>query len=102
MSKALSFKNTVTFTFFSVFFYRFAIKLPTFPFHIWAARGSCRSTQLQDQFCYAGILLKMGAFGLLRIKLAYLYGKLLFFFTLVITLCFNFSYIYVCYSVTTG
>jgi len=85
MSKALSFKNTEHLLFLG-FFLPFAIKLPTFPFHIWLPEAHAEAPTA-GSVLLAGILLKMGAFGLLRINLPIFTESCYFFLPLVITLC---------------
>lgn len=102
MSNSIIFNNCVTLIISCVFFYLFAIKLPTFPFHIWVTWSSCRSTQQLVLFYYAGILLKMGAFGLIRINITLFPESCIYFLPLIIILSFNFFNLYVCNSFTTN
>jgi len=67
------------------FFLPFAIKLPTFPFHIWLPEAHAEAPTA-GSVLLAGILLKMGAFGLIRINLTIFTSSCIYFLPLIITL----------------
>jgi proton-translocating NADH-quinone oxidoreductase chain M len=80
-----------------LFFLSFAIKIPMFPFHVWLPEAHVEAPTA-GSVILAGILLKLGAFGFLRISLP-LFPNACFFFSPIILLLSTLSIIYI--SLTT-
>lgn len=68
------------------FFLAFAIKVPMFPFHIWLPEAHVEAPTV-GSVILAGILLKLGTYGLLRFVLPFFYDATYFFTPFVYTLC---------------
>jgi NADH-quinone oxidoreductase subunit M len=64
-SGALYFSRTEEFWLFLAFFIAFAIKIPMFPFHTWLPDAHVEAPTA-GSIMLAGVLLKMGTYGLLR------------------------------------
>lgn len=68
------------------FFLAFAIKVPMFPFHIWLPEAHVEAPTV-GSVILAGILLKLGTYGLLRFVLPFFYDATYYFTPFVYTLC---------------
>lgn len=68
------------------FFVSFAVKVPIFPFHIWLPEAHVEAPTV-GSVILAGILLKLGTYGLVRFSLVLFPKASLFFTPLVYTLC---------------
>lgn len=68
------------------FFIAFAVKLPMFPFHIWLPEAHCEAPT-SGSVLLAGILLKLGSFGLIRYNLCIFQDASAFFSPVVFTFC---------------
>nr|YP_010699857.1 NADH dehydrogenase subunit 4 [Chrysotila carterae]WCH62791.1 NADH dehydrogenase subunit 4 [Chrysotila carterae] len=66
------------------FFIAFAVKLPMFPFHIWLPEAHCEAPT-SGSVLLAGILLKLGSFGLIRYNLCIFQDASAFFSPVVFT-----------------
>lgn len=65
------------------FFFSFAFKIPMFPFHIWLPEAHVEAPTV-GSVLLAGVLLKLGVYGLLRYNLALFPDASLFFMPLVV------------------
>lgn len=68
------------------FFIAFAVKLPMFPFHVWLPEAHCEAPT-SGSILLAGILLKLGSFGLIRYNLSIFQDASAFFSPVVFTFC---------------
>jgi proton-translocating NADH-quinone oxidoreductase chain M len=69
----------------SLFFMAFAIKIPMFPLHIWLPEAHVEAPTAGSMIL-AGVLLKMGTYGLIRFSLVFFPEGSLFFTPLVFTM----------------
>jgi NADH-quinone oxidoreductase subunit M len=69
------------------FFFPFAIKIPMFPFYIWLPEAHVEAPTI-GSVILAGLLLKLGSFGFLRILLPLFVSSCYFFTPLVFILAF--------------
>ena len=68
------------------FFLSFASKIPIFPFHIWLPEAHVEAPTV-GSVILAGILLKLGVYGLIRFNLCFFPAASLFFTPLIYSLC---------------
>lgn len=68
------------------FFLSFSIKIPMYPFHIWLPEAHVEAPT-EGSVLLAGILLKMGGYGFLRILVPIFWNATIFFIPLVFVLC---------------
>ncbi len=71
--------------FWFLFFFSFAIKIPMFPFHIWLPEAHVEAPTI-GSVLLAGLLLKLGGYGFLRILIPLFPDATLFFTPLLLTL----------------
>jgi proton-translocating NADH-quinone oxidoreductase chain M len=71
--------------FWFLFFFSFAIKIPMFPFHIWLPEAHVEAPTI-GSVLLAGLLLKLGGYGFLRILISLFPDATLFFNPLLLTL----------------
>ena len=76
------------------FFFAFAVKVPLFPFHIWLPEAHVEAPTI-GSVLLAGVLLKMGSYGLLRFVIPLFNDANYFFLPFVYTLCI-FGIVYTC------
>lgn len=67
------------------FFFSFAIKIPMFPFHIWLPEAHVEAPT-EGSVLLAGLLLKLGGYGFLRILIPILFDATVYFLPLVFLL----------------
>lgn len=70
----------------AAFFLSFSIKVPMYPFHIWLPEAHVEAPT-EGSVLLAGILLKMGSYGFLRILIPIFWNATIFFIPLVFILC---------------
>jgi len=68
-----------------LFFFSFAIKIPMFPFHIWLPEAHVEAPTI-GSVLLAGLLLKLGGYGFLRILISLFPDATLYFTPLLLTL----------------
>jgi proton-translocating NADH-quinone oxidoreductase chain M len=68
------------------FFFSFAIKVPILPFHIWLPEAHVEAPTA-GSVILAGVLLKLGSYGLIRFSLPLFPKATIFFTPLVLTFC---------------
>jgi proton-translocating NADH-quinone oxidoreductase chain M len=68
------------------FFFAFAVKVPMFPFHIWLPEAHVEAPTI-GSVILAGVLLKMGSYGMFRFIIPLFSEATYFFVPLVFTLC---------------
>jgi len=68
------------------FFLSFSIKVPMYPFHIWLPEAHVEAPT-EGSVLLAGVLLKMGSYGFLRILIPIFWNATIFFIPLVFILC---------------
>lgn len=68
------------------FFLSFSIKIPMYPFHIWLPEAHVEAPT-EGSVLLAGVLLKMGSYGFLRILFPILWNATVFFIPLIFVLC---------------
>ncbi len=71
--------------FWFLFFFSFAIKIPMFPFHIWLPEAHVEAPTI-GSVLLAGLLLKLGGYGFLRILISLFPDATLYFNPLLLTL----------------
>jgi proton-translocating NADH-quinone oxidoreductase chain M len=71
--------------FWSLFFLSFAIKIPMFPFHIWLPEAHVEAPTI-GSVLLAGLLLKLGGYGFLRILIPLFPEATIFFTPFILTL----------------
>lgn len=79
-----------------VFFFAFSVKVPIFPFHIWLPEAHVEAPTV-GSVILAGVLLKLGTYGLLRFVIPLFCDATYFFLPLVYTLCLL-GIVYTCCS----
>lgn len=67
------------------FFLSFSIKIPMFPFHIWLPEAHVEAPT-EGSVLLAGVLLKMGSYGFIRVLISILWNATIFFMPLVFVL----------------
>lgn len=78
------------------FFFAFCVKVPLFPFHIWLPEAHVEAPTV-GSVILAGVLLKLGTYGLLRFVVPLFHDATYFFLPLVYTLCLL-GIVYTCCS----
>ena len=78
------------------FFFAFCIKVPLFPFHIWLPEAHVEAPTV-GSVILAGVLLKLGTYGLLRFVIPLFCDATYFFLPFVYTLCIL-GIVYTCCS----
>lgn len=78
------------------FFFAFCVKVPLFPFHIWLPEAHVEAPTV-GSVILAGVLLKLGTYGLLRFVIPIFCDATYFFLPFVYTLCLL-GIIYTCCS----
>lgn len=68
------------------FFLSFSIKVPMYPFHIWLPEAHVEAPT-EGSVLLAGVLLKMGSYGFLRILIPIFWNATIFFIPLIFILC---------------
>lgn len=68
------------------FFLSFSIKVPMYPFHIWLPEAHVEAPT-EGSVLLAGVLLKMGSYGFLRILIPIFWNATVFFIPLIFILC---------------
>lgn len=68
------------------FFFSFSVKIPMYPFHVWLPEAHVEAPT-EGSVLLAGILLKMGSYGFLRILVPMFWNATIFFIPLVFVLC---------------
>lgn len=68
------------------FFFAFCIKIPIYPFHIWLPEAHVEAPTV-GSVILAGVLLKMGSYGLFRLVLPFFCDATYYFLPLVSVLC---------------
>ena len=82
------------------FFFAFCVKVPLFPFHIWLPEAHVEAPTV-GSVILAGVLLKLGTYGLLRFVIPIFCDATYFFLPFVYTLCLL-GIIYTCCSTIIG
>lgn len=72
--------------FFCLFFIPFAVKVPIVPFHVWLPEAHVEAPT-EGSVLLAGLLLKLGVYGLMRFLMPLFPAAFLFFSPLLYTLC---------------
>lgn len=89
---ATSFSRAEQLVLFFLFFIPFAIKMPMFPFHIWLPEAHVEAPTAGSMLL-AGLLLKLGAYGLIRYTIPF-FPEAAIYFSPFITLLASVSIIY--------
>lgn len=91
-STDIQFLQSIEFTFerevllWIAFFLSFSIKVPMYPFHIWLPEAHVEAPT-EGSVLLAGVLLKMGSYGFLRILIPIFWNATIFFIPLIFILC---------------
>lgn len=80
----------------SSFFFAFCVKVPLFPFHIWLPEAHVEAPTV-GSVILAGVLLKLGTYGILRFVIPLFCDATYFFLPLIYTICIL-GIVYTCCS----
>ncbi len=80
------FSNSCQHFLFLPFFFTFAAKIPIFPLHIWLPEAHVEAPTI-GSVILAGILLKIGVYGLIRINLGFFPEASIYFMPIIVTCC---------------
>ena len=83
---SLKFENNIQFYLWLGFFFAFASKIPIFPFHLWLPEAHVEAPT-GGSVLLAGILLKLGTYGVIRFLIPLFKDASFFFLPLIFLLC---------------